>query len=138
VLRPRRRESRGPARATIACVDADYATNELGVAPARGRPRADVDEIAATLTDLIGEQIEFSDRVVAYSSPKSCPACGASNVVWGCDETIRHGRDEIHPLVWHESEWMADSFICSTCWAGWIEPDQAAPISWVRPYWTVR
>jgi hypothetical protein len=31
---------------------------------------------------------------------------------------------------------MADSFICRSCDAGWIEPDEAKPITWVRPYWT--
>ena len=44
-------------------------------------------------------------------------------------------RDRIHPLVWHPTEWMADSFVCGACDAGWIEPDDAEPITWVRPYW---
>lgn len=36
-----------------------------------------------------------------------------------------------------ETEWMADTFICRDCQAGWIEPDDPAAITWVRPYWIV-
>ena len=51
------------------------------------------------------------------------------------DPRQNRSRDEIHELVWHETEWMADSFVCRECWAGWIEPDDPLPITWVRPYW---
>lgn len=57
--------------------------------------------------------------------------------MWGCATEQTRTQDEIHPLVWHESESMADSFICNTCSAGWIEPDDPEAITWVRPYWRV-
>jgi hypothetical protein len=55
--------------------------------------------------------------------------------MWGCDPEQLRGKDEIHPLVWHETEWLADSFMCRDCHAGWIEPDEPETITWVRPYW---
>lgn len=58
-------------------------------------------------------------------------------VIWGCDDNVIQDRDRIHPLVWHPTEWMADSFVCGSCDAGWIEPDDAEPITWIRPYWRV-
>ena len=57
--------------------------------------------------------------------------------MWGCDSEQEKTREEIHPLVWHDSEWMADSFICRDCQAGWIEPDEPDVITWVRPYWRI-
>jgi hypothetical protein len=57
--------------------------------------------------------------------------------MWGCDPEQPRERHEIHPLVWHETAWLADSFICQDCNAGWIEPDEPKPITWVRPYWRV-
>lgn len=89
------------------------------------------------LSALASEAIELGPNVVVFSSPTTCPACGSSEVTWGCDETVIHGRDRIHPLVWHPTEWMADSFVCGACNAGWIEPDDPEPITWVRPYWRI-
>jgi hypothetical protein len=57
--------------------------------------------------------------------------------MWGCDEEQRRTREEIHPLVWDPTEWMADSFVCRDCHAGWIEPDGLDAVTWVRPYWRV-
>jgi hypothetical protein len=57
--------------------------------------------------------------------------------MWGCDKEQTRSRTQIHPVAWHKTEWMADSFICRDCWAGWIEPDDPEPITWVRPYWQI-
>jgi hypothetical protein len=89
------------------------------------------------LSRLTGKAIELPQNSVAFTSPSTCPACGASDVMWGCDEQVTSDRNRIHPLVWHPTEWMADSFVCGACDAGWIEPDDPAPIVWVRPYWIV-
>jgi hypothetical protein len=87
------------------------------------------------LSDLTGKEVQLGHNVVATSGPSTCPACGSSNVMWGCDPEQLRGRGEIHPLVWHETEWLADSFMCRDCHAGWIEPDEPETITWVRPYW---
>ena len=41
-------------------------------------------------------------------------------------------------LVWHETEWLADSFVRGNCTAGWIEPDDHESVIWVGPWWPVR
>ena len=79
--------------------------------------------------------ITLPTNAVAHAGPSTCPACGARDVIWGCDPRVDRTREQIHPLVWHETEWMADSFVCGECWAGWIEPDEPLPITWVWPYW---
>ena len=80
------------------------------------------------LSFLMERRAEWKDGVI-------CPACGSKRIRWGCDPAEMRGRAEIHPLVWHETHWMADSFVCLECEAGWIEPDDPEPITWVRPYW---
>jgi hypothetical protein len=89
------------------------------------------------LSAIAGEPINLPTNAVVHTGPSSCPACGSSEVMWGCAPEQQRPPNEIHPIVWHETEWMADSFICRTCSAGWIEPDGAAPITWVRPYWRI-
>ncbi len=76
-------------------------------------------------------------NAVASGSPSACPACNSAEIEWGCSDYQQRSKEEIHPLVWHETQWMADSFVCRTCHAGWIEPDDPEPITWVRPYWRV-
>jgi hypothetical protein len=95
-------------------------------------PREDAEH---QLSALANERVELGPNIVVHGTPVTCPACGARDVMWGCDPKQTRERKEIHPLVWHETEWMADSFICRACWAGWIEPDDPAVITWVRPYW---
>jgi hypothetical protein len=95
------------------------------------------DEAEKWLSDLADKPIELPERAVVNEGPETCPACDSSNVMWGCDPEMTRTREEIHPLVWHETEWMADTFICRDCTAGWIEPDQPETITWVRPYWLV-
>jgi hypothetical protein len=109
--------------------------NEIGTAPPRGRPIVRLENTERELSDLAGKEIRLPANSVATSGPVSCPACGSVNVMWGCDPEQRRGRDEVHALVWHETEWLADSFICRDCHAGWIEPDEPETITWVRPYW---
>lgn len=118
-------------------VTTDQHANEIGVATARGRPVVPHHEVEQMLSDLSGDRVVLGDNVIAHSSPLSCPACGSSAVIWGCDDRIHQTKEQIHPLVWHATEWMADSFVCGSCWAGWIEPDEPEPITWVRPYWPV-
>jgi hypothetical protein len=111
--------------------------NEVGTAPGRGRPavpRADAEQL---LEHLAGAAVNLPENAVVTGQPKSCPACGSTRLMWGCDPDQTREQAEIHPLVWHETEWMADTFICRDCQAGWIEPDDPAPITWVRPYWIV-
>lgn len=109
--------------------------NEIGKAPGRGRPIVPRKEAEALLGNLAHRRVRLTERVVVTSSPTACPACGSPRVMWGCDPEQTRDRDVIHPLVWHETERMADSFICRDCEAGWIEPDNPVEITWVRPYW---
>jgi hypothetical protein len=111
--------------------------NEVGTALARGRARVPRDEANEQLSAIAGESVQLPPNAIMSRGPSTCPACGSGNVMWGCDQGQLRQRDQIHPLVWHETQWMADSFICRECWAGWIEPDDPAPITWVRPYWLV-
>ena len=89
------------------------------------------------LSSLAGRAISLPNRSVVSGSPETCPACDGTSLMWGCDQEQTRTRAEIHPLVWHETVWMADSFICRDCNAGWVEPDEAQPVTWVRPYWLV-
>jgi hypothetical protein len=111
--------------------------NEIGVAEPRGRPGERPHVVNDMLSRLANEPIELGSNVVAYRSPETCPACGSYEVIWGCDDKVINDRNQIHPLVWHETEWMADSFVCASCSAGWIEPEDAVPITWIRPYWRI-
>jgi hypothetical protein len=89
------------------------------------------------LSEIAGKPIHLPPRAIVSRGPSMCPACGSAEILWGCDPAQQRDRDEIHALVWDEAEGMADSFICKTCWAGWIEPDDPEPITWVRPYWRI-
>lgn len=109
--------------------------NEIGVSPPRSRSRVSVDETERKLSAHFGTDITLPADAVVSGSPGTCPACGGKSVMWGCDPEQQRRKDEIHPLVWHETQWMADSFICRDCNAGWVEPDDPQPVTWVRPYW---
>ena len=111
--------------------------NKVGTAAPRGRPLVPRQEAEAELAQLAGERIGLPDNAVVHRGPRTCPACGSTEIEWGCSAYQQRTREEIHPLVWHETEWMADSFVCRACHAGWIEPDDPGPITWVRPYWRV-
>ncbi len=95
------------------------------------------DEAEAKLSDVAGKPITLPDGATVTGPPETCPACGSRNLIWGCDEAQTRSKDEIHPVVWDGEAWMADSYICRDCDAGWIEPDEAESITWVRPYWVV-
>jgi hypothetical protein len=109
--------------------------HEIGTAAPRGRPVIRHEDADRMLSDLTGDEMRLGHNAVAMSGPSTCPACGSSNVMWGCDPEQLRGEDEIHPLVWHDTEWLADSFMCRECHAGWIEPDEPETITWVRPFW---
>ena len=111
--------------------------NEVGTAPSRGLPKIEHDVAEQQLSDLVGRPFQLSENAVVSTHPTTCPACGAATVEWGCSDYVTQTKEEIHPLVWDESEWMADSFVCRTCHAGWFEDDDSEPITWVRPYWRV-
>ena len=113
------------------------AANEIGMAPARGRPVVANEQAEEELSAIKGERVVLPKNAVVHGSPTTCPACGSSRVMWGCDPDQTVDREAIHPLVWHPTQWMADSFISQACNAGWIEPDEAEAITWVRPYWLV-
>ena len=89
------------------------------------------------LSEHLGDEVTLPEGAWTDRGPRTCPACGSTNLMWGYDQAQHRQRDEIHPLVWHETQAMADSFICRDCWAGRIEPDEPEPITWVRPYWRV-
>ena len=110
--------------------------NEIGTAPGRGREVVPPDEADLFLSGLVGMEMHLPERAIVSRGPTTCPACGARSVLWGCDpDQSPREREQIHRLVWHETQWMADTFICRDCHAGWIEPDDPEPITWVRPYW---
>lgn len=109
--------------------------NETGVAPPRGRRAIPRNEAEAELRCIAQQKIDLPEGARVSGGPEECPACGAPDVVWGCGVEVSITKEQVHPLVWHETEWMADTFICRTCHAGWIESDDAGPITWVRPYW---
>lgn len=109
--------------------------NEVGTAAPRGRPRVAREDAERQLTEVTGHSVRLPENAVVSSHPTTCPACGSTTVEWGCSEYVTHSKEEIHPLVWDEVAWMADSFVCRTCDAGWVEPDDPQPITWVRPYW---
>jgi hypothetical protein len=111
--------------------------NEFGIAPPRGRPRGSKTDTEALLSKSLGKETRLPTDAVVTRPPETCPACGSSNVIWGCDPEQERTREEIHALVWDRIGWMADSFICRDCNAGWIEPDDPETITWVRPYWIV-
>ncbi|HMS87783.1 MAG TPA: hypothetical protein PKE56_05035 [Acidimicrobiales bacterium] len=111
--------------------------NEIGTAPGRYPPPNERSEVEHLVSDLIGEEIRFGPDISVSAGPSSCPACGGHDLMWGCDREQTHTEEEIHPLVWHETEWLADSYVCQGCWAGWIEPDAGEEITWVRPYWRI-
>ena len=95
-------------------------------------PAAEAERI---LSGLAGSEMSLPAGAVTITAPETYPACGGSSVMWGCDNAQTRDRHEIHSLVWHDTEWMADTFICRDCHAGWLEPDGAEPTTWVRPYW---
>jgi hypothetical protein len=109
--------------------------NEIGKATARGRRVLAESEAHELLDGLAGKPIDLPEGAVVSAGPDTCPACGSSKVMWGCDPDQSRDREEIHPLVWDDVAWMADTFLCRDCHSGWIEPDAPAPITWVRPYW---
>lgn len=84
----------------------------------------------------LGEPVNLPDGAVVTSGPTTCPVCRAMTVEWAAS-AVQLERDQIHPIFWHETEWLADSFICTTCDAGWYEPDDPEPVRWVRPYWVI-
>lgn len=82
-----------------------------------------------------GRPISLDDALAVTQGPASCPACGATEVQ---DAPSALGRwdaqDEVHPLVWGEGYGIADTYVCPTCDAGWIEGWRPHPITWVRPW----
>ena len=116
----------------------NYDGNEVGRAARPGRIQLDRAEVEQTLSRIARTPIRLPVGVIATTPPAICPACGSTNVIWGCDPDLpARPQPEIHPLVWDAAGWMADSFVCLDCDAGWIEPDEAAETTWVRPYWKI-
>jgi hypothetical protein len=110
--------------------------NEVGTARPRGRPVLERGAVERDLSEIAGNEIRLPEGAVTHGGPATCPACGSRNLTWAVVGTDK-GQEELHPVVWDETEWLADTFLCEECSAGWIEPDDAAPITWVRPYWLV-
>jgi hypothetical protein len=113
----------------------DFA-NEIGTASTAGPPNVSREVAEGQLSEALGREIGLPQGAVV-SGPPSCPACGTSEVIWGCDQRQTRMRDQIHPVVWHETQWMADSWVCLDCNAGWIQPDDPGVVTWARPYWRI-
>jgi hypothetical protein len=108
---------------------------ETGTGPTRALPRTSKRGVERWMSRRLHKAVRLGPNVVVSRGPETCPRCGSRNVMWGCDWEQTRTKHELHPLVWHETEWMADSYICRDCDAGWIETDDLAPVKWVRPYW---
>jgi len=62
-------------------------------------------------------------------------ACGSNDVLY-CDADGQPlGIDELHPAAGNPEDGTLNSYLCQSCFAGWIEPNEPQPIKWVRPYW---
>ncbi len=109
--------------------------HETGTALPRGLPVVGRDDAARLLGGLLGEVVHLGRRVRVLGPPETCPACGGTSLLWGCADDQDRDLEEIHPLARHETELLADSYFCRDCDAGWVEPDDPEPITWVRPYW---
>jgi hypothetical protein len=86
------------------------------------------------MSQTFRKPVKLPPGVAITGGPESCPACGSQEIMWGCNPSQTKGKAEIHPLVWSE-QGMADSWICESCQAGWVERREVAPLTWVRPYW---
>jgi hypothetical protein len=110
--------------------------NEVGHAAPRGRRTVAAANAERELADRFGEPVDLPAGALVITGPTTCPACGATTVEWAA-LAVQLERDQVHPILWHETERLADSFICATCDAGWYEPDDPRPFRWVRPYWII-
>ena len=110
--------------------------NEIGTASARGREVVQHGEAVDLLSGTAGARVQLPDQALVLRGPSSCPACGAASIAWAYD-TSRQTRseDDFHPLLVDEIDRLAETFCCRDCSAGWIEPNDVEPITWVRPYW---
>lgn len=104
--------------------------HEIGHAAPRGIPSVPREDAERELSELAGTPISLGDDLVMTGAPETCPACGATDVQ-GMDGLA---RDEVHPVVWGEGYGTADSYVCTSCGAGWIEGWKPHPITWVRPW----
>ncbi len=115
-----------------------HVQNEVGTSVATGRRKLSAKEVVEDLSRVLRRPLPaLPEDAVVYGGPEACPACGSQDVVWGCDDYQELPSDAIHPVAFDEHALMADSFLCRACDAGWIQPDEPAPITWVRPYWRV-
>lgn len=110
-----------------------YERNEVGEAPPHGRRKLSSGDAERLLAVRFGKPVTLPQGAVVTSGPNTCPACGSAAVEWATT-AVQLDRDRVHPVVWHETEQLADSFVCTSCDAGWYEPE---PFRWVRPYWII-
>lgn len=103
---------------------------EIGHAPPRGIAEIPRDKAEGTLSEIAGKPISLGDNLAMTGSPETCPACGSSDV-WDMGHL---DREAVHPLVWGEGHGTADSYVCGSCDAGWIEGWKPHRITWVRPW----
>jgi hypothetical protein len=104
--------------------------HEVGHAPPRGMPEIPRDKAEGELSEIAGKPISLGDKLAMTGAPETCPACGSTEV-----RTMDMlAREEVHPVVWGDGYGTADSYICASCDAGWIEGWKPHPITWVRPW----
>jgi hypothetical protein len=109
--------------------------NDVGHAPAR--PRKERAEVERDVSEAYGVPLKIPADADPTVGPVDCPACGSQDVMWGFDVEQTRSSAQVHPMLVDESDDLADTFICRACSAGWIEPNDPSPITWVRPYWRV-
>jgi hypothetical protein len=84
------------------------------------------------MSTQLGREVVIPEGATVLRGPKTCPACGALAIAWASTVpglTV----DQADPLL-DDGQGLAEVFICKTCDAGWIEPEEPTPITWVRPY----
>jgi hypothetical protein len=64
------------------------------------------------LSDLAGKDLRLPERAVMSRGPTTCPACGATNIMWGHAPDQPHPPEECHPLIWNEIDVLAETFMC--------------------------
>lgn len=112
-----------------------FTSHEIGTGEPRGRPTMSLDEANETLSGAAGRRIKLPQRAVVSTGPETCAACGAAGPMWGDDPRQKLEPPQLHQLTCDSAFGASDSFFCQTCFAGWIEPDDPEPITWVRPHW---
>ena len=105
---------------------------EIGQAPSRQRSH-DKPGAEQVVSDLLKQEVSLGPDVRVSWGPTLCPRCGSEDIVWFFGIQPQVPLAEVHTAL-QDRVTLADTYVCRTCHAGWIEPDQPEPITWVRPF----